>query len=187
MKISFKVCLKLSLLVFTILLNTSTLSAQRKSEQLNRGVVAVKNSSSNYFVSWRSLATDPENTQFNLYAKKVGASFVKLNTTPLNITNYQTTSTTVGTGTQLYVTTINNGIESAPSTIFTINSAGFNTHRSAYLDLTYNQANDGLDLTKYSTKFVWPTDLDGDGEYDFVVDRLSDIGCTTKIQAHLHN
>lgn len=187
MKITFKVYLKLSLFIFAILLNTSTLSAQRKSEQLSRGVVAVRNSSANYFISWRSLATDPENTQFNLYAKKVGASFVKLNATPLTITNYQTTSTAVGTGTQLYVTTINDGVESAPSTIFTINSAGFNTHRSAYLDLTYNQANDGLDLTKYSTKFVWPTDLDGDGEYDFVVDRLSNNGGTHKVQAYLRN
>ena len=55
------------------------------------------------------------------------------------------------------------------------------------MDITYNPANDGLELYKYFTKFCWPADLDGDGEYDFVVDRLSVDGGTHKIQAYLRN
>ena len=162
--------------------------AQRQTEKLDRGVVAVKNASANYFVSWRYLATDPEDIQFNLYAKKAGtAAFVKVNTSPLAVPNYQTTTAAVSTGTQLYVTTIINGVESAPSGIFTINATGFNTNRSTYLDITYNPAVDGLELHKYSTKFVWPVDLDGDGEYDFVVDRLSVDGGSHKVQAYLRN
>ena len=73
---------KISILLFLCLFFTDLpLSAQRKMEKLDRGVVAVRNSSSNYFVSWRYLATDPEDIQFNLYAKKTGGSFTKLNTT----------------------------------------------------------------------------------------------------------
>ncbi len=156
-------------------------------EKLDRGVVAVRNNSSDYFISWRYLATDPENIQFNLYAKKSGGSFTKLNANPLTIPNFQASSSAVSNGTQLYVTTVINGTEGTPSQIFTVNSTGFNSYRSAYLDFSYNPANDGLELHKYSTKFIWPADLDGDGEYDFVVDRLSVDGGSHKIQAYLRN
>ena len=179
---------KLSFLLVFFLFLYSSAFAQRKMEKLDRGVVAVRNSSSNYFVSWRYLANDPENIQFNLYAKKVGGSFTKLNGTPLSLTNYQTAASAVANGTQLYVTAINNGIEGVPSSIFTVSTSGFNAYRSAFLDITYNAANDGLDVSKYSTKFVWPADLDGDGEYDYVVDRLSTDGLNShKIQAYLRS
>ncbi len=152
----------------------SSVRAQRKMEKLDRGVVAVKNSSSNYFVSWRLLATDPEDVKFNLYVKKLPAlPATKLNATPLSVTNFQAASGAIGNGSQIYVTTVTNGVESAPSGIFTVNSNGFNSYRSAYLDIAFNPANDGLALTDYQTKFCWPVDLDGDGEYDYVVDRLS--------------
>ena len=179
---------KISFLIFFCLFFSDLpLSAQRKMEKLDRGVVAVRNSSSNYFVSWRYLATDPEDIQFNLYAKKTGGSFTKLNTSPLTVPNFQTSTSAVTNGTQLYVTTVINGTEGAPSQIFTINATGFNSYRSAFLDITYNPASDGLELHKYSTKFIWPVDLDGDGEYDFVVDRLSVDGGSHKVQAYLRN
>ncbi|HRZ96749.1 MAG TPA: T9SS type A sorting domain-containing protein [Paludibacter sp.] len=182
--IAFKISF---LLTFCLFLTSFPLTAQRKMEKLDRGVVAVRNNSSAYFVSWRYLASDPEDIQFNLYAKKTGGSFTKINTTPLKVPNYQTTTTAVNNGTQLYVTSVINGTEGTPSQIFTINAAGFNAYRSAYLDFTYNPANDGLDISKYSTKFVWPADIDGDGEYDFVVDRLSVDGGSHKVQAYLRN
>ncbi len=180
---------KIFLLLFVLLGLTFSISAQRKSEKLDRGVVAVRNSSSLYFVTWRYLATDPDDVKFNLYAKTVASSsFVKLNTNPVSIPNFQSTSGQIGNGTQLYVTTVINGAESSPSSVFTVNSGGFNAYRSAYLDITYNPANDGLALDKYSSKFVWPVDLDGDGEYDFVVDRLSTDGLNShKVQAYLKN
>ena len=72
--------------------------AQRQTEKLDRGVVAVKNASANYFVSWRYLATDPEDIQFNLYAKKAGtAAFVQVNPSPLAVPNYQPTTAHVST------------------------------------------------------------------------------------------
>lgn len=172
----------------SVMLVTLPLSAQRSMEKLDRGVVAVRNSGGTYFISWRYFATDSENTTFNLYAKSpVGSSFVKLNTTPLHHTNFQAGQGAVSLGTQLYVTSVVNEKESDPSGIFTVSSHGFTTMRSVYLDIAFNPAADGLDLTRYNTKFVWPADLDGDGEYDFVVDRLSTTGQTHKVQAYLRN
>ncbi|WP_243348605.1 T9SS type A sorting domain-containing protein [Parabacteroides sp. FAFU027] len=171
-----------------VLFPFSSSFAQRKMEKLDRGVVAVLNSSGNYFVSWRYFATDPENITYNVYAQRSGASvFTKLNSTPLTVTNFQPTAGTVANGTKIYVVPVINGVEGTPSSTFTVNAAGFNQYRSAYMDITYNPANDGLELYKYYTKFCWPTDLDGDGEYDFVVDRLSVDGGTHKIQAYLRN
>ncbi|HEY6914776.1 MAG TPA: autotransporter-associated beta strand repeat-containing protein, partial [Paludibacter sp.] len=179
----------ITILLLYLSVLTPPLSAQRKMEKLDRGVVAVRNSAGTFFVSWRFFATDAENTQFNLYAKKSGAAgFSKLNNTPLTQTNYTPSAGSVLTGTQLYVTPVINGVEGTPSGIFTVPGTGFTSYRSAYLDITYNPAIDNLDISKYSTKFCWPADLDGDGEYDFVVDRLSTDGLNShKIQAYLRN
>ena len=176
-------------IVFNLIALNST--AQRKMEKLDRGVVAVRNTTGDFFVSWRYLATDQENLQFNLYAKKVGASgFTKLNSGLLSLTNFSPTSGSVATGTQLYVTPVINGVESSPSGIFTIPGNGFTSYRSAFMDITYNPVNDGLAFTDYYTKFVWPVDLDGDGEYDYVVDRKAVAWSNTstdKIQGYLRN
>ena len=177
------------LFLFIILVLTlGGLSAQRKMEKLDRGVVAVRNTTGNFFVSWRFFATDPENIQFNLYAKKTGgAGFAKLNSNLLTMTNFSPSTGNVAAGTQLYVTPVINGVEGAPSGIFTVPSNGFTTYRSAYLDIPFNPLLDGLEIWQYSTKFCWPVDLDGDGEYDFVVDRLSTTGGSHKIQGYLRD
>jgi len=162
--------------------------AQRKMEKLDRGVVAVRNNASGVFISWRFLATDPEETLFNLYYMNPAASsYTKLNASPQKATSYTIPNGTLEVGAKLYVTTFLNGVESLPSGTFTLPGNGLTTYRSAYLDIAFSQAKDGLDVTKYSMKFCWPVDLDGDGEYDFVVDRLSLDGGTHKVQAYLRN
>ena len=52
--------------------------AQRIMEKLNRGVIAVVSGADSVFVSWRLLATDPENVAFNVYRNNT-----KLNVKPL--------------------------------------------------------------------------------------------------------
>ena len=181
-----KKTLKTLFLILLLSVFSQSVFSQRKMEKLDRGIVAVKNAAGNYFVSWRLFATDSEDIQFNLYVKKVGAtSFTKLNTSPLTITNFSPTSGTVSLGAQIYVTSVLNGEESTPSNVYKIPTSGFTSYRSGYFDFTFNPANDGLELHKYSVKFVWPADLDGDGEYDFIVDRLSTTGDSHKIQAYL--
>src|SRR6266568_9292890 len=41
--------------------------AQRQLEKLGRGVVAIRQSSTQVYVGWRLLGTDPDDTRFNLY------------------------------------------------------------------------------------------------------------------------
>lgn len=73
----------------------------------------------------------------------------------------------------MYVTPAINGVEGSPGGIFKIPTSGYPaTYRSAFLEINYSPLVDGLELHKYLTKFIWPADLDGDGEYDYVVDRL---------------
>lgn len=175
------------LLVIVLILSVLNVSAQRKVEKLDRGVVAVKNSAGNYFVSWRLLASDPEDIKFNVYVRQPAADFVKMNAQPQFNTNYQIPSSSAGLGVQIYVKPVINGIEGTASGIFTIKNTGFNSYRSAFLDVSFNPLADGLAIHQYSTKFVWPADLDGDGEYDYVVDRLSNTGGSHKVQAYLRN
>lgn len=186
---------QLKFLIITIFLllpffSQNGVFAQRKIEKLDRGVVVVKNNAGGYFISWRYFATDPEDIQFNVYSRPMGSTsgFIKLNAEPLTVTNMTATSN-VGSGSQIYVTSVIKGVESNPSGIFRISvSPNFTTtYRSTFLDITYNPTVDGLELHKYSTKFVWPADLDGDGEYDYVVDRLSLDGGTDKVQGYLRN
>lgn len=157
-------------------------------DKLDRGVVAVRNGSGSFLVSWRFFATDPESICFNLYAKRPGfTTYTKLNTDPLTQTNFVPAAGMVNTAWQLYVTSIVNGVESSPSAVFTVPSNGFTTYRSGFIDIAFDPAKDGLALKDYYTKFCWPADLDGDGEYDYVVDRLSNSGASHKVQAYLRD
>ncbi|NLO70902.1 MAG: T9SS type A sorting domain-containing protein [Porphyromonadaceae bacterium] len=188
MKKFIRLLIVFSLVVIPFLFN-GQLSAQRKMEYLDRGVVAVKNNSGGYFISWRYLAQDPEDVLYNVYAQLRGGTYVKLNPEPLSVTNLTATSSQLGAGGKVYVTTVIDGVEGSPSKEFSLPTRGYTTlYRSAFLDITYDPAKDGLELHKYSTKFIWPADLDGDGEYDYVVDRLSTDGTNThKVQGYLRD
>ncbi|MDP4278817.1 MAG: hypothetical protein Q8914_14425, partial [Bacteroidota bacterium] len=175
---------RMALSVCLLFMMTVTISAQRKYQTLDRGVVACNNgiaSSSPVFISWRLLAQDPETVRFNLYCNKGGTGdYILLNTDgPLTNTNFSTTLAAVPTNSLLCVAPVVNGVEFAKSVPFRFIQRAY---RSIFMDITY----DGfLSNTDYSTKFIWPADLDGDGEYDFVVDRLSLKGSTHKVEGYL--
>ena len=57
--------------------------AQRQTEKLDRGVVAVPRGDGGALVSWRLLADDPEEVVFNVYRQTAGQAAVKLNEQPL--------------------------------------------------------------------------------------------------------
>src|SRR5262245_66329584 len=57
-------------------------------ENLGRGVVAVRSTTTVVFVSWRLLGTDPSDTSFNLYRSTGGGDAVLLNATPIVNTTY---------------------------------------------------------------------------------------------------
>src|SRR4051812_21673867 len=67
-----------------VLLQTLPAFAQRQMEYLDRGFIAIR-SDTNIFLSWRLLATDPEDVAFNVYKDDA-----KLNGAPLrNASSFQ--------------------------------------------------------------------------------------------------
>jgi len=153
-----------------ILLNALSFNsqAQRKYQSLDRGVVAVNNglsASSPVFISWRLLAQDPDSIRFNLYCNTGGTgNYNLLNTSgPLINTHFSTLLDKVPNNSLLCVAPVIGGVEGTRSLPYRFKHQ---TYRSIYLDITYS---DFLSHTDYTTKFIWPADLDGDGEYEIVV------------------
>ncbi len=145
-------------------------NAQRIQQPLGRGVVAVygtSNGNAGVEVTWRRLAQEPEDATYNVYVKKTAdAEYTKLNTTPLTNTNFATTLTKVPYGSYVAVSIIDGDKESEKSAPFHFKNNGL---RNMYMEISYDKS--PLKAANYETKFVWPCDLDGDGEYDYVVDR----------------
>jgi autotransporter-associated beta strand protein len=180
--------------------------AQRMQQKLSRGVVAVYRSGgrsvtssggTGYLISWRKLAQEPEGTTYNVYRRSAGTTdYTKLNSTPLKVTNYKPSS--LQNNAEYAVTAITpDGVEGEMSAPFLYKTQPY---PNVWLNIDYD--NKVLARNDYRTKFVWPMDLDGDGEYDaVVVDRLfagavnddaenmSDNTATTshKIQAYRFN
>lgn len=158
-----------SVAIALLMLPTSVL-AQRIQQPLGRGVVAVygrSNGSAGVEISWRRLAQEPENARYNVYVSQseMGA-YTLLNAEPLTNTNYATTLGKVPYGSYVAVSLVADGKESAKSKPFLFKNNGL---RNIYMEISYDKS--PLDKTKYTTKFVYACDLNGDGEYDYVVDR----------------
>ena len=152
------------------------LHAQRQMEKLDRGVVALRNSSSATFVSWRVLGLDSSSTTFNLYRSTNGGAAVKLNATPLTVSNYSDTTASSSSAHTYHVRPVVGGVEQAPSVPFTI-AAGGAWESAIRIPIR--------SLPGHTVHFVWVGDLDGDGEYDYVLDRLpTTAGVTQKIEAY---
>lgn len=141
---------------------TTCVFAQRIQQPLGRGVVAVRNGS-NVLVSWRRLAQEPENATYNVYVNGN-----KANNAPLTNTNWQTTSSKVPVGASVAVTIIKDGVESEPSVPFVAKSYDM---RNLFMSISFDAS--PLTASQFHTSYVWPIDLDGDGEMDYVVNRLS--------------
>ncbi|MFJ3673289.1 hypothetical protein ACIPSE_43215 [Streptomyces sp. NPDC090106] len=135
----------------------------REMERLGRGVVAVRTGDSSVFVSWRLLALDPQGIGFNVYRSTAGGGYQKLNSAVLMAGTNYTDTTADPTETNTYrVRPVVNGTEQAASGAFAL-SADHATEPVVRIPLRAGAA----------IKYVWVGDLDGDGEYDYVVDRHS--------------
>lgn len=138
----------------------------RTMEQLGRGVVAVRTGANSVFVSWRLLGLDPAGIGFNLYRASGDAAPVKLNLTPLTAgTNYTDASAPKASAYRYFVRPVVDGVEQADSEAFALKANG------AYEPIVRIPI--GTPEAGYRTKYVWVGDLDGDGEFDFVLDRLA--------------
>ncbi|MBC8095794.1 MAG: hypothetical protein H7Y43_08275 [Akkermansiaceae bacterium] len=138
---------------------------QRKMEKLGRGVTAVR-SSSGLFVSWRLFGKDPSGIGFNLYRSANGGAFTKVNGSVLTGgTCYNDTAANRAVKNAYYVKPVVNGAEQAASGTFTIAA---NAAVEPIVRIPIRTPSSG-----YYTKCVWVGDLDGDGEFDYVIDRLA--------------
>ena len=154
-----------------------TMNAQRIQQRLGRGVVAVKRSGtsrtadggSGALISWRKLAQEPEGTTYNLYQRKAGSeNYTKVNSTPLTKTNYSPSSLTANT--EFAVSAIINGVEGEMSAPFLYKSYPWD---NVWFDFDFD--NTVIKRDEYRTKYVWPMDLDGNGEVDAVPGRVKPL------------
>ena len=152
---------KLIYLFLLILLCSSVSLAQRQMENLNRGLIAVKENNGKVFVGWRVLGTDDEGIAFNLYRKSGNQAAIKLNAKPItgatNFVDLKTDTTVLNTW---FVKSVikNKEVEEVGS--FTIAAKA---PIQQYLSIKLRS------IPGYQPNDVSVGDLDGDGQYDFVL------------------
>ncbi len=155
--------------IFTLLLALtmpSLLHAQRITQKLSRGVTAVNRTqgsirynSGSYLISWRRFAEEPEDTKYRVYIDGALA-------TETTNTNYVPSSLTDGC--TITVNPVYDGVEDASQ------GGSYNyTTRTANVFMDIDFENTVCPADSFRTPFVFPGDLDGDGETDYVVLRCS--------------
>lgn len=170
-----------------LLLLSLPLHAQRQTEDLGRGVVAMRTGNDSTYVSWRMLGSDEDDISFNLYRRINGGAGVKLNGAPLvTTTDYQDSpgsGALNGSPVGYYVRPVIDGSEQPASATYTLPT---NAPIERYFEIpfTTDPGPDG----PYDTKFAWVGDFDADGEYDFLCDRLSTLGANEQfLEAYLQD
>ena len=149
------------ILLSAFLLMSAAGYAQRTTDLLDRGVVAVPSGSGN-FVSWRIMGEEYYDTQYNLYRDGV-----KVNSTPLTVSNY--TDTGGSASSQYQVAAVVRGVEQEKSTAVT-------RWANNYLDIPMQAVinRNGADVTAdYTLNDVSLADVDGDGVAELIVKRNS--------------
>jgi hypothetical protein len=138
----------------------------RPVENLGRGVVAVRASDEDILVTWRLLGLDPEDIAFNVYRSAGDNGEAELlNDEPLTSstgTNYLDSTADRSQANTYFVRPILDDEEQEASGTFTLPA-----------DNTVEPAIRIPIRDSGPFKFVWVGDLDGDGEYDFVIDRIN--------------
>ena len=165
-----------------LLFGVTTANAQRHLEKLGRGMIAMRTNSTQVYVGWRLLGNDPDTIGFNLYRSANGGSVVKVNGSPItNTTDYVDQPANLSTIAYTYsVKPVLGGVE-VPDIYANPNSPAFTLPANAPVRQYFTvplqpvtpHPEDQSNAAPYDVKFGWVGDLDGDGEYDFVVDRIS--------------
>lgn len=140
-------------------------------EKLGRGTVAVRTGPLSVYVGWRLLGTDPEGVAFNLYRSINGGSSVKLNDAPIaESTNFVDNAPDPLFSNTYFLRPLVNGEELAPEGHFTLPALSTpQPYLSVPLQIPQGGTTPNNVAYTYSSNDVSVGDLDGDGEYEFVV------------------
>lgn len=153
--------MKKLVVLFSLLCVSFIMSAQRITDTLDRGLVALPSGSGN-FVSWRIMGEEYYDVEYNIYRDGV-----KLNSTPLKVSNYTDTK---GTSTSKYqVAAVVRGVEQEKC-------AEVTRWNNGYLDIPMQPVinRSGQNKTSnYTLNDVSLADVDGDGITEFIVKRNS--------------
>ncbi|USN99537.1 MAG: hypothetical protein H6810_02370 [Phycisphaeraceae bacterium] len=169
-------------LAFLILALAAALAGAqpRQMENLGRGLVAFRDGNSVY-MSWRLLATDPDDVRFEVYRSTDGGPELRVNHYSIfTSTNFVDTAVDL---TKQNVYTVRPRISTTwlkPSKPVTLPANPPTFIEQAHLLLPL------APLPDHYVHLAWVGDLDGDGEYDFVVDRIPSVdGISEKLEAYL--
>ena len=147
-------------LLLTFLFLSGSLFAQKQMENLDRGVIAVKNNNQ-FFIGWRVLGTDTDDLAFNLYRKSGAKKAIKLNEKPiLGATNFLDTKANPKEENTWFVKTVLKGKETDAKGSFTIPAE---SPDKEYLSIVLKP------VEGYIPNDLSVGDLDGDGRYDLIV------------------
>lgn len=140
-------------------LATTTITAQRQMEYLNRGVYAVAAGNGKVFVSWRLLGTEPNEIAFNLYRSTGNGSMKKLNQQPLTTVTGFTDEGVDSTQNNTYtVKAILKGQEAAIGESFLLRA-----NAKPYWSIALQTP------AGYAPNDASVGDLDGDGQYEIIL------------------
>lgn len=156
------------LLVIAFSLVASLAFAQRPTDKLDRGLVAIPantngGSGSGNFVSWRIMGEEYYDVTYNLYAN--GSLLAE----GLKVSNYNHTSGNAST--EYQVAAVVRGVEQEKSASVKRWSAG-------YWDIPVQPTTDrdgNVSTSHYVLNDISVADVTGDGKMEFIVKRLSDI------------
>ncbi len=157
-----------------------TAVAQRPTDKLDRGTVAVPSGSGN-LVSWRLMGEEYYGTTFNLYRN--GS---KVNSSPISTSNYLDNS---GNSTSQYqVAAVVNGVEQEKSpaiTPWTLKDGNNNPYYQFKVAKVTDR--NGQDATaNYQLNDISLGDVDGDGITEFIVKRNSNVAYDRTTTARNH-
>ncbi len=154
-----------SIVLPVLILAVSSVFAQRQMENLERGIIALRQSTDSVFVSWRMLGTDPDNIAFNVYrvTGEGKTKIEKVNNLPLtNATYFVDTKANIAQKISYYVRSVIKGIETESSKAFSLPA---NAPVRNYLSLPLQN------IAGYTPNDISVGDLDGDGEYELYCTR----------------
>jgi rhamnogalacturonan endolyase len=147
-------------------------------EKIDRSLVAVRRNTTEVYIGWRLLGTDPSTVGFNLYRSTGGADAVKLNNDPITITtDYLDTAADLAQSNAYFVRPIINGMEQASSNTFTLSP---NAPVQQYLSVPIQRPQGGTSQQApgntvgqssytYNANDASVGDVDGDGTYEIIL------------------